>query len=134
MMNPRRSLCAASRIHSHAHRLISTRQPGCSSMPMRLRYSASACVEGGPSTSAGLDEVERLVASEHGGHFIQLTFKELTEQRTGVDAGQKIARATGSPVGAGVVTELGMVKRQLHERGHRHRTAFTDYFNNLHRR
>src|SRR5439155_26450029 len=75
---------------------------------------------------AGLDEVERLVASEHGGHLIQLTFTELTEQRTGVDAGKKIAPATGSPVGAGVVTELGMVKRQLHERGHRHRTAFTD--------
>jgi len=63
---------------------------------------------------------------QNGRHFRQLPLQKLAEQRTGVDAGKKVAGAAGSPVGAGVVTELGMVKRQLHERGHRHRTAFTD--------
>src|SRR5262245_41916481 len=59
------------------------------------------------------------------GHLGDLRFEQLAEQGTDVDAGKKIARATRTSGGAGVITELGMVKRELHERGHRQRTAFT---------
>src|SRR5262245_50880985 len=63
---------------------------------------------------------------ENAGHLGELDFEELAEERADVDAGKKIARATGSLVGAGVVAELGMVEREVHERGHRHRAAFAD--------
>src|SRR2546428_136662 len=51
----------------------------------------------------------------------ELDFEELAEQRTDIDAGKKIARAARSLVRAGVVAELGMVEREVHERSHRAR-------------
>src|SRR5258705_3222582 len=55
----------------------------------------------------------------------------MAEERDNVDAGKKIARAAGSPGRAGVITELGLIQRELHERGHRQRRAFTDQVSNL---
>ena len=85
---------------------------------------------GGQATAAGagFDEVNvdwqpstvdcRLEQFSHLGH---LNCEELAEQRSDIDAGKKIARAA-RPLGrAGVVAELGIVERQIHERGHRQR-------------
>src|SRR5438876_2599325 len=63
-------------------------------------------------------------------HFCELCGEKLAKQWPNVHAGKKIARAAGSSGRTGVVTELRMVKRQLHVRGHRHRAAFTDYISN----
>src|SRR2546427_130024 len=63
---------------------------------------------------------------EQAEHFLDLDFEELAEERTDIDARKKIARAAGSLGRAGVVAELGIVKRQLHERGHRQWTALAD--------
>ena len=59
-------------------------------------------------------------------HLDDLDGEQFTEQRPDVDARKKIARAPGSSGGAGVVAELGMVEREVHERGHGERAAFTD--------
>ena len=59
-------------------------------------------------------------------HLGELRGQQLAEQWADVDAGKKIARAAGSQGGAGVVTELGIVQREIHERGHGERTAITD--------
>ena len=59
-------------------------------------------------------------------HLGDLDGEQFTEERPDVDAGKKIARASGTAGGAGVVTELWMVEREVHERGHRQRAAFTD--------
>ena len=61
-----------------------------------------------------------------GAHFSELDFQQLAEEGPDVDAGKKIARAAGSLGRTGVVAEVGVVERQIHERGHRHRAAFTD--------
>src|SRR2546425_12597950 len=61
----------------------------------------------------------------------ELDFEELAEQRTDIDAGKKSARAARSLVRAGVVAELGMVEREVHERSHGHRAAFTNQICNL---
>ena len=61
-------------------------------------------------------------------HLGDLDFEQLAEHRADVDAGKKIARAPGSLGGAGVVAELGIVEREVHERGHRQGTAFPDQF------
>src|SRR5204863_4356368 len=64
-------------------------------------------------------------------HFRDLHGEELAEDRADVDAGKKIARAAGSPGRAGVVAELGVVKREIHERGHRHRPAFANHVSDM---
>ncbi len=81
-----------------------------------------------PVPGARLDEIEGAMtrAGEERGHLGDLQFEQLAEQRTDVDAGEKIARAARTLAGAGVVAELGVVQRQLHERGHRYRAAFTN--------
>ncbi len=56
-------------------------------------------------------------------HFGELHFEQLAEERSDVDAGKKIARAAGTLGRAGVVTELVVVEREIHERGHREGTA-----------
>jgi hypothetical protein len=58
--------------------------------------------------------------------FGELCFEELAEHGADVDARKKIARAAGTLARAGVVAELGMVERKLHERGHRQGATFTD--------
>ena len=60
------------------------------------------------------------------GHFGELNLDELAEERPHVDARKKIARAPGTAGSAGVVAELGMVEREVHERGDGERAAFTD--------
>ena len=59
-------------------------------------------------------------------HLGDLDLEEVAEHRANVDAGKKIARAAGSLGRAGVITELRVVERELHERGHRQGPAFTD--------
>ena len=54
------------------------------------------------------------------------TCEQLAEDRPDVDAGKKIARAPGTLGGAGVVAGSRVVERELHERGHGDRAAFTD--------
>src|SRR5207253_11132373 len=66
------------------------------------------------------------LATEEARHLGELNFEQLAEQRADVDAGKEIARAARTPGGAGVVAKLRMVERELHERGHRNRAAFTD--------
>ena len=63
-------------------------------------------------------------------HLGELDFEQLAEERADVDAGKKIARAAGTLGRAGVVAELGIVEREIHERGHRQGTAFTDQISN----
>ncbi len=62
-------------------------------------------------------------------HLGDLDFQELAEEGADVHAGKKIARASGSFGRAGVVAEPGMVEREVHERGHRHRAAITHHVN-----
>ena len=59
-------------------------------------------------------------------HLGDLDLEEVAEHRANVDAGKKIARAAGSLGRAGVVTELRVVEREVHERGHRQGPAFMD--------
>jgi hypothetical protein len=59
-------------------------------------------------------------------HLGELRGQELAEKRANVDAGKKIARAAGSPIRTGVVAERLIIEGELHERGHRQGTAFTD--------
>ncbi len=82
---------------------------------------------------AGLDEIERgtrgsgLGASRSRGHLERAGLREkLAEERPDVDAGKKIARAARSLGGAGVVADVGVVEREVHERGHGQRAAFLD--------
>src|SRR4029079_4239152 len=65
-------------------------------------------------------------------HFSDLHFEQLAEQWTDVDAGKKIARASGSPGRAGVVAGVGIVKSKLHERGNRYRATFLELLNQRH--
>ena len=62
--------------------------------------------------------------------FGDLDFEQFAEDRPDVDAGKKIARAPGSLGGAGVIAELGMVEREIHERGHRNGAALTNHISN----
>ena len=55
-----------------------------------------------------------------------LHFEQLTEERTHIDAGKKIARASRSLGRAGVVTVFRIVQREVHERGHRHGAALAE--------
>ena len=55
---------------------------------------------------------------EKGGHLGDLDGEQLAEDGPDVDAGKKIARAARSLGGAGVVAELAVVERKVHERGH----------------
>jgi hypothetical protein len=81
-------------------------------------------------TGAGFDEIQGWSRAEYLGHFGDLDFQELAEERTDIDAGKKIARAT-RPLGrAGVITDLGIVERKFHERGHRDWPALTNYIGN----
>ena len=66
-------------------------------------------------------------------HLGDLDLEQVAEQRADVDAGKKIARASGSLGGAGVVAELGVVEREIHERGHRQRAAFADQVDSVSR-
>ena len=78
---------------------------------------------------AGFDQGESNAlcgCREHAGHLGDLHREQLAEQRPDVDAGKKIAGAARSLGGAGVVAVLGMVERQLHERGHGDRAAVAD--------
>ena len=59
-------------------------------------------------------------------HLGDLRCEQLAEERTDIDAGKKIARAAGTLGRAGVVADARIVERELHERGHRQGTAFTD--------
>jgi hypothetical protein len=64
-------------------------------------------------------------------HLAELDGQQLAEQRTHIDAGKEIARTTRPLVSAGVVAELGIVQRTIHERGDRHRAALTDALEDL---
>jgi hypothetical protein len=80
-------------------------------------------------TGAGFDEIE-ILNSEFGiqnsFHLGDLLREQLAEQRTDVDAGKKIARASRTLNGAGVVTEIGVIQGGIHERSHGDRAALTD--------
>src|SRR5262245_36899865 len=47
-------------------------------------------------------------------HLGDLDLEEVAEYRADVDAGKKIARAAGPLRRAGVIAELGVIKRQIH--------------------
>src|ERR1700694_1554350 len=98
----------------------------------RIATTRGAEDVGGESavTRSGLHQIEMGFgmwdSGENRGHLGELNLEELAEDGAHIDAGKKIARAS-RPLGrAGVVAELGIVKRQLHERRHRHRAALTD--------
>ncbi len=74
-----------------------------------------------------------LSRTQDAGHLGDLLGEQLAEQRTDVDAGKKIARASRALDGAGVVAEVGMIERGIHERGHRHGAAFADPASKSHR-
>ena len=78
-----------------------------------------------PVTGADLDQVKRW-APEQSPHVGELVRQQLTEERSQIGARKKVARATGPPVGAGVISELRMVKRQLHVLRERERPARAD--------
>ena len=63
-------------------------------------------------------------------HLGELNFQQLAKKSTHVDAGKKIARAAGSLGRTGVVAELGIVERQIHERRHREGAALTNHISN----
>jgi hypothetical protein len=78
---------------------------------------------------AGLDEIKSGLGARDSGleqssHFENLLSEKRAEDGSDVDAGKKIARAARSLGGAGVVTDVGIVEREVHERGHSHRAAF----------
>ena len=64
--------------------------------------------------------------SEEARHLRDLDLEQLAEDRPDIDAGKKIARPPGTLGGAGVVAEVWMVEREVHERGHREGAAFMD--------
>ena len=80
---------------------------------------------------ACLDEIEGWGLTPRSGsqtpcrspHLGESDCEQLAEERADIDAGKKIARAAGSLGRAGVVTELGIVEREVHERGDRERAA-----------
>jgi len=59
-------------------------------------------------------------------HLGALLCEQLAKERTDIDAGKKIARASRTLNGAGVITEVGMVEGGVHERSHGDRAALTD--------
>src|SRR5438552_13035928 len=63
-------------------------------------------------------------------HLGELSLEQLSKQRSRVDAGKKIARATGPAGRAGVVAKLRMIEGEIHERGDRRGAAFTDQIGN----
>ena len=71
------------------------------------------------------------IGAEESGHLDDLPREQLAEDAADIDAGKKIARPPGTLGGAGVVAELGMVEREIHERGHRQGAAFADTLDNL---
>ena len=85
-----------------------------------------------PGSRARLDEIEvgafgDLVAiGPEPPHLGELLCQQLAKDRPDIDAGKKIARAPRFLGRAGVVTELGMVERELHELGEADRTARSD--------
>ena len=83
---------------------------------------------------AGFNQIKRIRNREFGIEDVErlgdLPLEQLAEQRPDVDAGKEIARASGLLGRAGVVAELGVVEREIHERVHRHRAAFTNHFFN----
>ena len=85
--------------------------PGCS-----MESSAKAYMESMSSILEPLD----------------LHLEEIAEQGTDVDACEKVARAADRAGGTRVVAEIGMVERQVHERGHGDRAAFTDGLDDTH--
>src|SRR5262249_39164803 len=110
-----------------ANRVVERRVPFAGSAEDVGRQLSIAC--------AGLDQIE--MCSRQGRaakdlvHLRELHLNQLAKQRTDIDARKKIARATGSPDRAGVVTRLWIVERQIHERGHSDRAALTDRVANL---
>ena len=103
----------------------------------RLAEPQRAQNVGGQSAVArpGLEEIETGVGIRGSGfedreHLRELPREQLAEERADVDAGKKIARASRSLGRAGVVTDLGIVKREIHERGHRQQAALLDPFAN----
>src|SRR6185503_17990688 len=77
-------------------------------------------VGGKPSVAGtGFDEIETGIRMGGGRqqcrHFGKLNPQKLAEERPDIDAGKKIARASGSLGRAGVVAELGVVESQIHE-------------------
>src|ERR1700704_6428478 len=83
-------------------------------------------------SGACFDEIERrdrrtaLAGGEDVCHLGDLSREQLTKDRSDIDAGKKIARAAGSLGRAGIVAQLGMIERQIHERGHREWPAFVN--------
>src|SRR5204863_9066335 len=82
---------------------------------------------------ARLDEIKSWLGARGWGlgckqrrHLCDLHREQFAEYRADVDAGKKIARAAGTLGRAGVVAVIGIVERELHERGHSERTAITD--------
>ena len=76
---------------------------------------------------AGFDERERRAdGTEPFGHLGELQGEQFAKERTEVDAGDEIARASRTSGGARVVAELGMVEREVHERGHSDGAALMD--------
>ena len=80
-----------------------------------------------PVAGADFDQIEGCVGGPHEGrHLGNLCFEQLAEEGADVDAGEEIARTPGSLGGAGVVAELWIVERELHERGDRQGASFVD--------
>ena len=117
--------CAA-----RAAALASTRCRRSRSQQKRVCRAASAREDVGAQPAvagAGFDQVEGVRRSSRGVRPSRRSVcEQLAEDRADIDAGKKIARPPGTLGGAGVVAELGMVERQVHERGHREGAAFTD--------
>src|SRR5258707_2117610 len=87
---------------------------------------------GEPSIArTGFDEIEAIGIRNPQSAVRNLNGEQLAEHGPDVDARKKIARAAGTLSGAGVITKLGMVEREVHERGHRERAASTHYISNL---
>ena len=79
-----------------------------------------------PAPGARLHQGRRAAGGGQPPHLGELARQQRAEHRSAVDAGKEIARATGPPVGAGVVAELRMVERQVHVLRERQRTLRAD--------
>ena len=84
-----------------------------------------------PISCTDLHKIEWAGGNEEARHLGHLVGDQIAEKGTYVDAGEEVARLPCSPGDTRVVTEVGVVEREVHERGHRRRAAFMDELGNL---
>ena len=92
---------------------------------LRVCGLAAAAVAGACFDQIGVQGWAASVANELE-HLSKLHREQFAEERADVDAGEEVARTARPPSRASVVAEGGMVEREVHERGHGERAAFTD--------